>query len=155
MLQGCVPWYYRRPDCPTEEQFEKPTTPSFAKGSPQDPAVNNLRPSQHLRPVHHNAALHPEERDQFYEAPDQAISNISSTENLFLLKDFSVRVRDDGRGLIIGIGQQLLKFCCSHSLCVIYVRIIPKELHHATKVRPCINTGCACNPKTAFHQRDP
>ncbi|GAA6101905.1 uncharacterized protein LOC122792394 [Tachysurus ichikawai] len=34
----------------------------------------------------------PEEKDQFYEALDQAISNIPSTEGLYLLGDFNARV---------------------------------------------------------------
>lgn len=70
-----------------------------------------------------------EEKDQFYKALDQVISNIPSTEGLYRLGDFNTRVGADheawpsclgshGRGKVNENSQQLLEMCCSHHLCM-------------------------------------
>ncbi|XP_047483313.1 craniofacial development protein 2-like [Penaeus chinensis] len=71
----------------------------------------------------------PEDKDQFYGALDDIISQTPSTDMLYLLGDFNARVGADheawlsclgayGRGKINDNGQRLLELCCYHGLCV-------------------------------------
>jgi len=89
----------------------------------------------------------PEEKDQFYEALDQAISNIPSAEGLYLLGDFNARVGANyeawptclgphGRGKINENGQRLLEMCCMHSLCVTNTFFKCKGIHQVSWRHP-------------------
>jgi len=89
----------------------------------------------------------PEAKDQFYEALDEAISRISSTEGLFLLGDFNARVGADcdtwpsclghhGIGRMNENGQRLLELCCHHGLCVTNTYFKCKERHKVSWRHP-------------------
>ena len=71
----------------------------------------------------------PEAKDEFYENLSSTLSNIPSTEHLFLLGDFNARVGADndswpsclghfGVGKMNDNGQRLLELCSFHELCV-------------------------------------
>ena len=88
-----------------------------------------------------------EDKDQFYQALDEAISRISSTESLYLLGDFNARVGADqeawptclgnfGRGKINENGQRLLELCCSRGLCVTNTFFKCKDIHQVSWRHP-------------------
>ena len=88
-----------------------------------------------------------EDKDQFYQALDEAISRISSTESLYLLGDFNARVGADqkawptclgnfGRGKINENGQRLLELSCHHGLCVTNTYFKCKEIHQVSWRHP-------------------
>ncbi len=88
-----------------------------------------------------------EEKDQFYEALDETISRIPSTEGLYLLGDFNARVGADheswptclglhGRGKINENGQRLLEMCCLHGLCVTNTFFKCKDIHQVSWRHP-------------------
>lgn len=89
----------------------------------------------------------PEAKDQFYEALDEAISNTSSTEGLYLLGDFNARVGADcdtwpsclghqGIGRMNENGQRLLELCCHRGLCVTNTYFKCKERHKVSWRHP-------------------
>ena len=89
----------------------------------------------------------PEAKDQFYEALDEAISSIPSTEGLYLLGDFNARVGADhvtwpsclghqGIGKMNENGQRLLELCCHHGLCVTNTYFKGKERHKVSWRHP-------------------
>lgn len=89
----------------------------------------------------------PEVKDQFYEALDELISRIPSTDALYLLGDFNARVGADheawpsclgayGRGKINDNGQRLLELCCYRSLCVTNTFFPCKEIHQVSWRHP-------------------
>ena len=70
-----------------------------------------------------------EDKDRFYEDLGTLISEIPSTEGLFILGDFNARIGSDleawaptigtfGHGTINDNGQRLLELCSYHNLCV-------------------------------------
>ena len=88
-----------------------------------------------------------EDKDQFYEALDEVISRIPSTEGLYLLGDFNARVGADheawptclgthGRGKMNENGQRLLEMCCSRGLCVTNTFFKCKEIHQVSWRHP-------------------
>lgn len=88
-----------------------------------------------------------EEKDQFYEALDETISRISSTEGLYLLGDINARVGADneswptclgfhGRVKINENSQRLLEMCCLHGLCVTSTFFKSKEIHQVSWRHP-------------------
>ncbi|KAL1250669.1 hypothetical protein QQF64_018465 [Cirrhinus molitorella] len=88
-----------------------------------------------------------EEKDQFYQALDEAISRIPSTDGLYLLGDFNARVGADheawptclgsfGRGKINENGQRLLELSCHHGLCVTNTFFKCKEIHQMSWRHP-------------------
>ena len=89
----------------------------------------------------------PEAKDQFYEALDEAISRIPSTEGLYLLGDFNARVGADfdtwpsclghhGVGRMNENGQRLLELCCHHRLCVTNTYFKSKDCHKVSWRHP-------------------
>jgi hypothetical protein len=88
-----------------------------------------------------------EEKDEFYQALDEAISRWPSTEGLYLLGDFNARVGADhkawptclgsfGRGKINENGQRLLELLCHHGLCVTNTFFKCKEIHQVSWRHP-------------------
>ena len=88
-----------------------------------------------------------EAKDQFYEALDEAISRVPSTEGLLLLGDFNARVGADhdtwpsclghhGIGRMNENGQRLLELCCHHGLCVTNTYFKCKERHKVSWRHP-------------------
>ncbi|XP_047490913.1 uncharacterized protein LOC125040403 [Penaeus chinensis] len=89
----------------------------------------------------------PEDKDQFYGALDDIISQTPSTDMLYLLGDFNARVGADheawlsclgayGRGKINDNGQRLLELCCYHGLCVTNTFFPCKEIHQVSWRHP-------------------
>ncbi|XP_047495828.1 craniofacial development protein 2-like [Penaeus chinensis] len=89
----------------------------------------------------------PEDKDQFYGALDDIISQTPSTDMLYLLGDFNARVGADheawlscigayGRGKINENGQCLLELCCYHGLCVTNTFFPCKEIHQVSWRHP-------------------
>nr|KAG5691627.1 hypothetical protein BaRGS_023798 [Batillaria attramentaria] len=89
----------------------------------------------------------PEVKDHFFEALDEAISRIPSTEGLYLLGDFNARVGADrdtwpsclghqGIGRMNENGQRLLELCCHHGLCVTNTYFKCKERHKVSWRHP-------------------
>ena len=71
----------------------------------------------------------PEAKDQFYEALQETLSGIPSSEGIYLLGDFNARVGTDwqawptclvhfGVGRMNENGQRLLELCCHYGLCI-------------------------------------
>ena len=88
-----------------------------------------------------------EEKDQFYQALDEAISRIPCTDGLYLLGDFNARVGADydawptclgsfGRGKINENGQRLLELLSHHGLCVTNTFFKCKEMHQVSWRHP-------------------
>lgn len=89
----------------------------------------------------------PEVKDQFYEALDEVISQIPSTDFLYILGDFNARVGADhvawpsclgayGRGKLNDNGQRLLELCCYRGLCVTNTFFPCKEIHQVSWRHP-------------------
>ena len=89
----------------------------------------------------------PEDKDPFFEALDETISRIPSTDALYLLGDFNARVGADreawpsclgayGRGKMNDNGQRLLELCCYHGLCVTNTSFPCKEIHQVSWRHP-------------------
>ena len=89
----------------------------------------------------------PEDKDQFYQALEEAISKIPRTDVLYLLGDFNARVGADreawpscigayGRGKMNDNGQRLLELCCFHGLCVTNTFFPCKEIHQVSWRHP-------------------
>ena len=88
-----------------------------------------------------------EDKDQFYQALDEAISRIPSTEGLYLLGDFNARVGADyntwpsclghhGIGRMNENGQRLLELCCHRDLCVTNTYFKCKDHHKVSWRHP-------------------
>ena len=88
-----------------------------------------------------------EEKDQFYDALEQAIAGIHKNEAIYLLGDFNARVGGDhvawptclglfGRGKINENGQRLLELCCSRGLCVTNTFFKCKDIHQVSWRHP-------------------
>ncbi|XP_068703763.1 craniofacial development protein 2-like [Montipora foliosa] len=82
----------------------------------------------------------PEAKDQFYEALQETLSGIPSSEGIYLLGDFNARVGTDWQawptclghfrfGRMNKNGQRLLELCCHHGLCITNSYFKCKELH--------------------------
>ncbi|XP_047489149.1 uncharacterized protein LOC125039353 [Penaeus chinensis] len=89
----------------------------------------------------------PEDKDQFYGALDDIISQTPSTDMLYILGDFNARVGADheawlsclgayGRGKINDNGQRLLELCCYHGLCVTNTFFPCREIHQVSWRHP-------------------
>ena len=88
-----------------------------------------------------------EEKDKFYQALDEKLSGIPSSEGLYLLGDFNARVGANheawpsclgsfGRGKINENGQRLLELSCQHGLCVTNTYFRCKDIHQASWRHP-------------------
>ena len=90
----------------------------------------------------------PEDKDQFFEALDEATSRIPSTDALYLLSDFNTKVGADReawpsclhayrRGKMNDNSQCLLELCCYHGLCVTNTFFPCKEIYQVSWRHPC------------------
>ena len=88
-----------------------------------------------------------EVKNHFYEALDAAISQIPSTEGLYMLGDFNARVGADnntwhsclgpqGVGKMNENGQRLLELCCHRQLCVTNTYFKCKKRHQVSWRHP-------------------
>ena len=82
----------------------------------------------------------PEAKDQFYDALQETLAGIQSSEGIYLLGDFNARVGTDWQawptclghfcfGKMNENGQRLLELCCHHGLCITNSYFKCKELH--------------------------
>ena len=82
----------------------------------------------------------PEAKDQFYEALQETLSRLPSSEDIYLLGDFNARFGTNwqawptclghfGVGRMNENGQRLLELCCHHGLCITNSYFKCKELH--------------------------
>ena len=87
-------------------------------------------------------------KDEFYENLASTIRNITSTKQLVLLGDFNARVGADndswpsclspfGVGKMNENGQQLLKLCVFHNLCITISFFKTKPQHKVSWRNPC------------------
>ena len=156
----------RKPGWPTVGHLQKKTTPSSGKAysrmrqysigfavrnsliaTIETPSGGSLRILALISAYAPTLASTPEAKDQFYEALQETLTGIPSSEDIYLPGDFNARVGTDwqawptclghfGVGRVNENKQRLLKVCFHHGLCITNSYFKCKELHKASWRHP-------------------